>query len=230
MKGCGVRLAMACAVAAICLDTPAESGKITRIDSVEFRGLRAYSKFELSKGAIGSDGTGLLVDLDALGKNLSRSPFLEKYGLSMSDGKLIVTVIEKKPALLIAVRKGERVVPIELDGNFKLISAGRSHAELPVIFLGEEDLKRGRIEERARQYSALLKRVGKLSPSLLREISEIHAGSEIISVYLKGRRTRFLLRPEESGFIRLGVTAGYLDRMRRYPEVIDLLNDRVVIR
>ena len=164
---------------------------IRTVRSIGFRGLSLMSKYDAIRGArMKATGDGIIVDVDSVEQVLSRNPFLASYGVSESGGRLIITVEEKKPVLVMAVGRGDRTALYELDAAGAVISKDDVHTgRVPVLLLGAEDVSGGAVTERAHRLIALLADIRRSYPVLYRELAEISAADGVIRVRLRGRTT-----------------------------------------
>ncbi len=205
---------------------------IRKVRSVEFRGLGLLSKYDVIRGArIKAVNDGIIVDVESVGRVLSRNSFLASYGVKETGGRLVITVEEKKPVLIVAVERGGRTALYELDASGAVISKDNVHAgRLPVLVLGADDFSDGAATARTRSLLSLLEMVRRSNAALYRELAEVSAGEGIIRVTLRGRMTEYILDPEPGDFTRLAYVAGYCDRRERYPEEINLTGNTVIVR
>jgi hypothetical protein len=222
MKGGIVHIA----VLGICLAAAAAPAKDLRaVKAIEFRGLRLLSKYDIVRGVrFRAVDRGIVIDMDSLEKALSGNSFLSSYRVEESRGRLIVTVAEKKPVLIMAVEGKGGCSLYELDADHAVISRNCVHTDLvPVLYARAGKSGAGTI-------LSLLAGIRKRDAALYREISEIYPAGSAVRVLLRGRRTGFILKPEEQEFIKLKYIAGYCDRTERSPEEINLSGNPVVVR
>lgn len=210
----------------------AAADDIRSVRTIEFRGLSLLSKYDVIRGArLKASGDGIIVDVESVGRVLSRNPFIESYGVKETGGRLIITVKEKKPALIVAVDRGAATDLYELDAAGAVISKNDVHAgRVPVLVLGAEDFSNGAATERTRGLLLLMERVRRTNGALYRELAEVGAREGALRVTLRGRKTEFILDPEPCDFARLMYVAGYCDRSGRYPEQINLTGNAVIVR
>jgi hypothetical protein len=232
MKKKLIKLIIFFVVDIICLDIAIASDNIRRVRAIEFRGIENLSKFELfGRTRVKSENGIISVDIDSLNRVLAQDPYIESFNVSESNERLIVEIKERKPVMLLAISKGGRLIPFETDANFRPISAGKVYATgLPIVIIDEKDAAGGTISGRVKNLSRLLDQIKKSDP-FYGELDEIKINSDgTLDVLLKGRRTLFKLNNGYMNFIKLKWTAGYIDRIKRNPEIVDLRNDAVVIR
>jgi hypothetical protein len=210
----------------------ARGGDIRVVKTVEFRGLKLLSKYEAVRGArMKAVSGGIAIDADSLEKALERNPFLASHGVDEKQGRLIVTVEEKKPALVLAAVKGSRTYLYELDRNRAVISRNAAHTgRVPFLYVFGDDAARGPASARVAALLALLDRVRVQNGVIYRELSEMYCNENSIRVVLRGRKTGFIMKPDVADFIKLKYVAGYCDREGRYPDEIDLTGSEVVVR
>jgi hypothetical protein len=231
MKGTGVKLAAIIAGLTI-ISGAAFAGDIRTVRAIEFRGLRLLSKYELVRGVrLKAVATGIAIDVDSLEEALEGSTFLKSHSVDEKDGRLIITVEEKKPALVLVTVKGGRNHMYELDGDRAVISKDIVHTgRVPFIYVSGDDAGPGLVSERAGMLLPVLDRVREQNAVIYRQLSEIYCNENSIRVVLRGRKTGFIMRPDVASFIKLKYVAGYCDHEGRYPEEIDITGSAVVVR
>ena len=165
---------------------------IRKVRSIEFRGLGLLSKYEVIRGArLKAVSDGIIVDVESVERVLSQNAFLASYGVEESGGRLVITVAEKKPVLIIAVGRGGRTALYELDADGAVISKDDVHTgRVPVLVLAEDDFSDGAATARTRSLMALLARVRRTNAALYRELSEISAAEGGIRVRIAGKKNR----------------------------------------
>jgi hypothetical protein len=210
----------------------ASAADIRMVRAIEFRGLKLLSKYEVVRGArIKAVSGGIAIDADSLEKALEGNAFLSSHRIDEKGGRLIVTVEEKKPALVLAAEKGGRTYLYELDLSHAVISRHAPHTgRVPFIYLSGDDAASGPASQRARALFAVLDRVREQNVVIYRELSEIYCNENSIRVVLRGRKTGFIMKPDVEDFIKLKYVAGYCDREGRYPDEIDMTGGSVVVR
>lgn len=205
---------------------------IRTVKAIEFRGLKLLSKYELLRGTrLKSVARGIVIDVGSLEEAMEKNAFLASYTVNEKGERLIVSVVEKKPVLVLAAVKGGRTYLYELDRDRAVISRNAVHTgRVPFIFVPADDTDRGPVSGRVRELLSVLDRVREQNAVIYREISEIYCNGNSIRVVLRGRKTGFIMRPDVADFIRLKYVAGYCDHAERYPEDIDITGSAVVIR
>ncbi|MBP7738117.1 MAG: hypothetical protein KA369_19230 [Spirochaetes bacterium] len=224
---------IAAIIAALILGCGAGRGAdIRTVRAIEFKGLRLLSKYEVVRGArLKAVKGGIAVDVDSLEKALEKNAFLASYSVHESGQRLVVTVEEKRPALVIAALKGGRVYFYELDVNRAVISRNAAHSgRVPFVYVAGEDMERGVPSARLMNILSILDRVREQNTSLYRELSEMYCNENSVRVVLRGRKTGFILKPDIMEFTRLNYIAGYCDHAERYPDEIDMTGGAVVVR
>lgn len=224
---------MAAILAALVLSAgAARAADIRLVKAIEFRGLKLLSKYEVVSGArIKAVAGGIAIDVDSLEEALEKNAFLSSYSVDEKGRRLIVTVEEKKPALVLVTVKGGRTRLFELDGGHAVISRNAVHtARVPFVYVKIDDTDRRPVPARVRRLLAVLDRVREQNALIYGELSEIYCNDNSIRVVLRGRKTGFILRPDAADFMKLKYVAGYCDRAERYPEEIDITGSAVVVR
>ncbi len=223
------------AVIATCLAAAggiALAGDVRKVKAVDFRGLKLLSKYDLVRNVrLKAADDGIVIDLESLGRALAGNRFIKSYRVEESGGRLIVSVAEKKPELVMAVERKDGTALYELDAAHAVISKNSVHTDrVPVLCLTGDDMAADAADGRVRDLFTLLGRIKKSQPSVYGELSELRLDGKEIRVTLKGRKTDFIMRPLERDFIKLRYIAGYCDRAGRYPDEINLTGDAVIVR
>ncbi|HPL15465.1 MAG TPA: hypothetical protein PLM53_16185 [Spirochaetota bacterium] len=210
----------------------ASGADVRLVKAIEFKGLKLLSKYEVVRGArIKAVAGGIAIDVDSLEEALEKNAFLSSHSIDESGHRLVVTVEEKKPALVLAMVKGGRTHLYELDGGHAVIARDEAHTgRVPFIYAAADDAGNGPVPARVRRLLAVLGRVREQNAVIYRELSEIYCNDNSIRVVLRGRKTGFILRPDAADFMKLKYVAGYCDRAERYPEEIDMTGSAVVVR
>lgn len=208
------------------------AGDVKKVKAVDFKGLKLLSKYDLvSDVRLKAADDGIVIDMASLGRALAGNRFIKSYRVEESGGRLIVTVAEKTPELVLAVARKNGTALYELDGAHSVISRNIVHADrVPVLCLAGEDMAADAADGRVKSLFYLLDRVKKGQPSVYGELSEVRLDGKELRITLRGRRTGFILRPLERDFIKLRYIAGYCDQAGRYPEEINLTGETVIVR
>jgi hypothetical protein len=221
MRTVAITIAMLAAAAAL---AAADARKVA---AIEFRGLVNLSKYDIMRGVrYRTEGSGIIIDMDSLEDALKVNYYLESYRVDRAGGRLVVTVAEKRPAMVVVMEGARRSVVYELDGSFAILARNEVHTgRVPILCLTA-----GETAGVVRRLFAVLGRVRKSFPSLYRELSEIYLRGGGLRVVLRGRRTVFSLGADVADFARLNYLAGYCDRSGRYPEEIQIAGNEVIVR
>lgn len=208
------------------------AGDVRKVKAVDFRGLKLLSKYDLVRNVrLKAADDGIVIDLESLGRALAGNRFIKSYRVEDSGGRLIVSVAEKEPELVMAVERKDGTALYELDAAHAVISKNSVHTDrVPVLCLTGEDMAADAADGRVRGLFTLLGRIKKSQPSVYGELSELRLNGKEIRVTLKGRKTDFIMGPLERDFIKLRYIAGYCDRAGRYPDEINLTGDTVIVR
>lgn len=193
---------------------------VREVSGIEFRGLDLLSRHELLAGVpMKSTAKGMLVDLDALKGSLSRNGMIETSGIDAADGRITITVKERVPVHLLAVRKGGEMIPFEADARFSILSVRTVHVTgRPLVVLGEGDLRDGTISSRGRELLNELGRLESADRELFREIAQIEIKNDImLEIFLKGRKTRIFLPRAGGSFAVLRYMVSLFDGRNIYP-------------
>ncbi|MFC1669562.1 hypothetical protein ACFL20_04165 [Spirochaetota bacterium] len=204
-----------------------------KVRAIEFKGLKYITKYEILKSTrVKADKGGIVIDVESLKKSLKNIALIKKYKVAISNGKMKISIVEKKPHLYLAVRKGKRIIPFEIDGNNKIISMKRIyHPAKPVIVIDDNEIIKGKLSKRARGICRLAEYLSKSEKRLYNEINEIFLTVHgKLKVKLNGRRTIFYLNADRASFIRLKYITGYMDRKRYYSDKLNIMQNEVYIR
>src|SRR4030042_1246317 len=117
LYGAGV---LACLVLA---NGAVHTNALRRVKAIEFKGLKLMSKYDIIRGTrIDALSDGIAVNMDSLEKALSGNSFIKSYRVDEYRGRLIVSITEKRPELIMSVTRGEGSVLYELDADHSVIS------------------------------------------------------------------------------------------------------------
>lgn len=220
---------LACLVPAI---GAARGDAFRKVQALEFRGLQLMSKYDIIRGArIDAQSDGIAVDIDSLEKSLSGNSFIKSYRVDEYRGRLIVTIVEKKPELIMSVARREISVLYELDADCAVISKNSVHTDrVPLLNVTADDIASDAETDRIKGLLSILSKVRERNRAVYRELSEICFDGKAIRVTLRGRKTIFIMKPDEVGFMRLKYIVGYCDHEGQYPEKINLSDNEVIVR
>ena len=205
---------------------------VRRVKTIEFRGLKYLSKYEIINGSITRvEDDYFVVDVDSLSSLLKAHRMIASYRIAVEGTSIRIAIVENEPAFLLCVRKGKRTLFFELDKDFKVVSYTVHAYDRPLIILSPEDIDGGRLSVRVLGFLKLLQELQADRVKVYDEISEIDLSDfESVRLYLHGRKTTFIVNPNWDSFNRLNYFVAYLDRIRYYPDVLKLLNGFVIIR
>lgn len=204
-----------------------------RVKSIEFRDLFYLSKYEIIDNVDMVIESGeIVINMDSLNKVLSTHPFLKSFNIIHEQNRMMISVVEKKPVYLMALRKGDKLIPFELDQQFNIISINRVHiADVPQVIVSEKEIADNTVSESVRKSLDTIYELESEYPVLFNEISEIDmTGREESVVFLNRRRTRFIIKPGREEFMKLNYAVGYFDRIKYYPDSFTLVDDTGIIK
>jgi hypothetical protein len=208
------------------------AGQVLTVDGIEIRGLRYQARGELLKGVkMTAVPEGIAVDLDSLRSALAASRMLKSSEIGSSGRTLVIDVEERVPVRIAALRRGERLVPLELDSEYAIISVNRAHGKLgPAVILQDGDMVKGTVSGEIRGIYRLLDSVKSLYPGFYGEISDVRRGDDgNLVVRMNGRKTSFSVAPELAQFSRLRFIVGYVDARKTRPRRAALADTRALI-
>ena len=204
-------------------------GNVVRVKNIDFRGLNYLSKYEIIRRVpVKLEEGSIIIDVDALERWLASSRMVKSFRVVQEEESIVVFVVENKPAYLVMLDKGDRLVPFELDESLNILSVGIVHAEdMPVILVSENDIYKNRFSGRILELFRIIRYLRSNNVPLLKEITEIDCTDmNSIRVKLNGRRTVFSCHSKLKQFMTINYILGYLDRKGSYPEKI-LVDDRM---
>lgn len=201
--------------------------------SVAFRGLENLSKYELIEGVpVKTTGEKVVVDMTSFQKRLKAMALVRDYRLYEEKGALVVEVTEAVPFLQLAVKDRKETLFLLLGEDLKVLGRNRFFfGRRPVVFCDRDDLSGSRFSSRLSRLLVIMKNVRREQKVLFREIRSIRQkGATSLIVKLHGRKTRFHLAADETGFARLRAVAGYCDANKKYPERVAVKGNKIVLR
>ncbi|MCP4129393.1 MAG: hypothetical protein GY754_00115 [bacterium] len=188
---------------------------VKKVQALEFRGLESLSKKEVLNGvAIEGRKDGILIDLDSLERALGDNSQVERYTISEKGNRVILSIVEKKPALFMALITGKdrkyETILVELNSRFEIISENIIRTgTLPLILIEEGDLVTNddsgkssfvgrKVSQRVKDCIGLLRQLKKKDLILYKEIAEVYLQkNRQVKVVLRGRKTEFYLKLNE---------------------------------
>jgi hypothetical protein len=204
-----------------------------KVQVVRFDGLKHVSRYEIARDArIGVANDGITVDTGELEKALRENRMIQDFSVEMDGQALVVTVREREPAIALAVISGENVIPALLDSDLRVIAASRT-ASLsgPLFLVGKDEVRGNSMSRRFHGVYGLIKSCAALVPDLYRELEEVSLLADgHIELKLKGRPVRCRMKPATVNMKRLDYTIGYMDRTGKFPELVEIDSDSVVVR
>ncbi len=222
------------AAAAFMFPAISASGEhMIKVREIEFRGLKYLAKNEIiRKIDVRADETGITLDNDALIKVLKGTAMIRDFTIARGGDRLLIHIVEKKPYAALAMRRGDRLLPFEVDEKFNVISRDIIYSrENPLIIIGQGDAVDGQLQKHVIRLCSLLKMVEKSDPGLFSQISELSfIDKSSIIVVLSRRKTRFELQPDMTGFNRLKHVTGYFDRISYYPDRLTISGKAAIMK
>jgi len=200
---------------------------------VELRGAKNVSGEAIVRMArIVRSGKGISVDMDLLKNVLGNDPRISSYSIEKSSGNLVINIQEKYPLYLFLVVDKELSVPVLVDDNMKVVFSGAFFGtDMPIVIVKRNVFDLGRESSELENLMGNIRRIRSAATGFCQEIREIElTGDGSLKVFLKSRKTMFIISNDRAGFLRLEKTAGYLDAVRRYPDSMDLRTDRVLVK
>lgn len=205
---------------------------VRKVKTLEFKGLVLLSRYEvIERAQARMEGGSILINVDSLKRALADLPLVKSFSITERDGSLVITVSEREPAFLLAMKREKQLVPFELDERFQLLSVRKVHAAYkPLIIVPEREIRGGRLSVRLRDVLLTISSIER-TMSVGREIAQIDLSDmERAKLFLKGRKTEFILKPDRGNFTRLQYAAGYLDSLRYYPGRMQILDGSAVMK
>lgn len=205
---------------------------VRRVKAIECRGMHYLSRYEILGDTVARiENDDLVVDIDALSAHLKENPMVASFRIVIDGDRLRIILVENEPMFIIAVRREKRLHLFELDRDHTVISRERVHThDCPVIILSERDVQ-GNISQRIVEFLELLRELQSQQLAVYGEIAEINLYDfEEARLYLRGRRTAFILNPSWESFQRLNDCVAYLDSRGRYPDMVKVYARFVVLQ
>ena len=193
---------------------------VREIAGLEIRGLKLLSRHEILAGVpVKATAKGMLIDVDSLKSSLAKNGMIEESGIEAGGDRITVTVKERVPVYLLAVRRGNEVIPFEADARMSILSVRTVHlADRPLVVLGENDLRGGVVSSRARDFLNEMGRLEESHEEIFREIAEITMRNDnMLEIFLKGRKTRIILPRDGRSFSALKYIVSLFDGRNYYP-------------
>lgn len=206
---------------------------IKSVKGIEFRGLNFLPKYEIID-EIGArvQGDWIVINIDLLKRALEKISIIKTYRITEEEDRLIITVIERKPNYLLALKKGERLVPFELDSELNIISVNRVYdSSNPLIMISNKEIVNRKLSHRLECFLKLLDEISVNNSLLYRELLEIDLTDfPKAIILLNSRESRFITIPNEKNFYRLHYVVGYLDSIRYYPDTMYIFKNSGLIK
>jgi len=209
------------------------SNDIRKIKTIEFKGLKYLSKYEIIKMIdIRWKKNNIIIDIESLKKALEKLSLIKRYRIKILKKHLLVIIDERNPKFLLAVRDNIRIIPFELDENLRIISLNRVHAfDKPLIIISDAEIIDGEISPELKKFLHLLLEVKYSNLAIFKEISEIDfSNNKKIKLLLKGRRTCITMRAKLENFFKLNYAIGYFDNSMYYPKTLEISDNSVLFK
>ena len=200
--------------------------------AVKLSGLKNISRYDILKNAgIRASGEEIVCDVDILKESLARNNMIESFLIEFTGGGISVSVREKPVIAAVAVVTPARTVPLVLGENFTVLGLSKNCAQLPLFIVANHDVTGNTMSAYFQKIYALIKETEVSYKALYNEIEEVSLlKPDFLEIRLKGRPVLCRMKPDFQNLRRLNYIVGYMDASRRYPEVLDIDSDSVVIR
>jgi phosphohistidine swiveling domain-containing protein len=208
--------------------------------AVRFQGLKNVSKFDIIRDAgIKVSGEEIFADVDILKKSLERNALIESFSLDSEDGTLAVIVKEKAVTARAAAITANGTVPLILGEEFAVLAVSKTAVLVgPLFIVPGSEVTGNSMSPYFRRIYNLIKRTETEYPALYRELDEVKmrgeradsAEPDFLEIRLKGRPVLCRMTAEFQNLKRLNYIIGYMDASGRYPELLEIDGDSVVIR
>ncbi len=198
--------------------------------SMDFSGLELLDKAVILKGAVSAENGAIAADMDQLRMNLSGSALVDSFRLDSNGQRLSVIVKEKKIRAALAVVNGSRVIPALLTFDNRLVS-GSEAASMPVIVVNVERFVNGKPARSLLRAAGLVRWISDKEPDFYSQILSVElTDSDRLVVKLNGRRTLFRTDFSRQGLMMVKKAAAFFDTKEYYPDKMNIIGDRAVIR
>ena len=200
--------------------------------AVRLSGLKNISRYDILKNAgIRVSGEEIICDVDILKESLARNNMIESFLIEFEAGGVAVSVKEKPVIAAVAVVTPAKTVPLVLGENFTVLGLSKNCAQSPLFIVANREVTGNTMSAYFRKVYGFIKETEAVYQSLYNEIEEVSLlKPDFLEIRLKGRPVLCRMRAEFQNLRRLNYVVGYMDASGRYPEVLDIDGDSVVIR
>ena len=205
---------------------------VREFSGIEFRGLDLLSRYDIIGGvAMKSTEKGILVDMESLREALGKNLMVDESRIDISSGALVITVRERSPRYLLAVRRGEEVIPFHADERFSIVSVRSVYlTDRPLIIVNDNEIRGGAISPMVREFLIDLERMTSKHRNLFKEITQITLKNDnMLEIFLKGRNTRIIMPRERDHITALRYLISFFDGAGVYPGTLRVGKDYGVI-
>ncbi len=206
--------------------------EMREVSGIEFRGLNILSRYDIIGGvAIRATEKGILVDMHSLKEALDKNLMVAESRIEETSGGLMITVRERVPRYLLAVRRGDEVIPFHADERFSIVSVRSVFlADRPLIIVDDREIKGGRLSQRVREFLVDMERMTSEHAEILKEISQISIKNDnMLEIFMKGRNTRIIVPGERNHITALRYLISFFDGAGIYPLTLRVGKDYGVI-
>lgn len=224
---------VAALAALLVLASSAYAEKIEFFDKIEFRGVKNLDRYRvIQMSRARAKNRGIVIDTDSLKQVLDNHVMVKSSSLSREGNALIVEVEEKYPLFMTLLVDKQQSMPALFDEKLNIVETGLFfRTDMPIIIMNREYADS---EDGSRTLTGLfelLKGLGGEKGAFINELEEVRLDSPAeLKVKLRKRKTLFVIKNELNGFVRLEKTAAYLDAALRYPDLLDLRGNMVLVR
>lgn len=207
--------------------------KIEFFEKIEFRGVKnldRYSVVRMSRAR--AKNRGIIIDTDSLKDVLDKNVMVKSSSLAREVNALVVEVEEKYPLFMTLMVDKQQSVPALLDEKMNIVETGLFfRTDMPIIIISREYADSEYGSKTLMELFELLKGLRAEKGAFIDELEEVRLDSPAeLKVKLRKRKTLFVIKNELNGFVRLEKTAAYLDTALRYPDLLDLRGNMVLVR
>jgi hypothetical protein len=220
------------AFAAMLVFAPNSFAGESRFKSIKLSGLKIVSRNDILKNAgIGVSGEEIICDVDILKESLVKNNMLESFVIEFSNGSIEVSVKEKPALAAVAVVTPLKTVPLILGEDFTVLALSKNCDRRPLFIVSGREVEGNAMSAYFQKVYGIIKKTEEAYRALYDEIEEVSLlKPDFLEIRLKARPVICLLRAEFINMKRLNYVVGYMDASRRYPEVLYIDGDSVVIR
>jgi len=200
--------------------------------AVKLSGLKNISRYDILKNAgIRTSGEEIICDVGMLKESLAGNNMIESFLIEFGEDGVAVSIKEKPVIAAVAVVTPLKTVPLALGENFTVLGLLKNCAQSPLFIVTNREVTGNTMSEYFKRVYGFMKKTEMAYRSLYNEIEEVSLlKPDFLEIRLKKRPMLCRMKAEFQNLRRLNYILGYMDAHGRYPEVIDIDSDSVVVK